>query len=79
MAEYSDWFQDKTILNAVVDKLNRTVNQMPSVHNDSVPVGESAEMWRAINAIELAIRALEPLRAYKKPFTPVRLEGQGMT
>lgn len=76
MAEYSDWFQDRTALRVVVDKLNRTVNQMPSVHNDCVPVGESAEMWRAINAIEVAIRALEPLRAYKKTFTPVKLEGK---
>lgn len=66
MAKYENWFKDKERLNQLIDKLNRIRNQMPSVHNDSIPVGESSQMWTAMNAIEKAIYALEPLRVYKK-------------
>lgn len=71
MAKYENWFKDKERLNQLIEELNRVRNQMPSVHNDSIPVGESSQMWIAMNAIEKAIYALEPLRVYKKPLPGV--------
>jgi hypothetical protein len=68
MAKYENWFKDKERLNQLIDELNRVRNQMPSVHNDSIPIGESMEMWEAMNALERAIYFLKPLRKYKKPF-----------
>lgn len=74
MFEYGDWFSDKTRLNAAIARLNHVKDQMPSVHNDSIPVGESSEVWAAINAIERAIHILEPLRKYKKPLPSGEVE-----
>lgn len=54
-------------LNAAIARLNYVKDRMPSVHNDTIPVGESWKMWEAINSIERAIRYLEPLQKYKKP------------
>lgn len=44
MVKYENWFRDKERLNQLIDELNQVRNQMPSVHNDSIPVGESVEM-----------------------------------
>lgn len=67
MVKYENWFRDKERLNQLIDEINSIRNQMPSVHNDSIPVGESVEMWEAMNALEKAIYFLKPLRKYKKP------------
>ena len=67
MVKYENWLRDKERLNQLIDELNTIRKQMPSVHNDSLPIGESAEMLEAMNALEQAIYLLKPLRKYKKP------------
>jgi hypothetical protein len=69
-----EWSSEKTQLNELVARLNKLMDQLPSVHNDSVPVGSLAEIATANLAIGRAIHALEPLRKYKNPLPNKRSE-----
>ena len=60
------WFQEKTELNLAIDELCRLRDQLPSVHSESVPIGEGVEVYNARRHMRAAIACLEPLRRYKK-------------